>query len=172
MLKEKVRDPVLNARGRTTSKVHKNTLMKHKLKGALLLSLMGMVAASSAMAAPIDTDQLGQRGERRQAVRDAIANDDYAAFQAAVTDSRWGQQFDEDKFEILVEAYELRQDGEHEAARELLRENNIHRPGKRARLFRHITDEQRDTLRQAREDGDRDAARAILQEIRDQIRNS
>ena len=63
------------------------------------------------------------RSERREAVHDAVANNDYDAFKEAVADSPIAEIVDsEADFELFVEAYELREAGDKEAAKEIMEE--------------------------------------------------
>jgi uncharacterized protein with PIN domain len=61
------------------------------------------------------------RDEHKGAVHDAIENNDYDAFKTAVTGLPMEDIItSEDDFAQLVAAHELREDGDHEAARELM----------------------------------------------------
>lgn len=63
--------------------------------------------------------------EKHTAIREAIANNDYAAFVAATDGMKFGQEIDESEFAILVQAHELRAQGDFEGARALLQENEL-----------------------------------------------
>ena len=62
----------------------------------------------------------GPKGEMRGAVHEAVVANDYDAFMDAIEGSPLEEIADEGTFELLVEAYELREDGDYEEARELM----------------------------------------------------
>lgn len=63
------------------------------------------------------------RHEMRDAMHEAIENNDYGAFLEAIADSPLADIVtSEEDFDLFVEAHNLRQEGEHEAAREIMEE--------------------------------------------------
>lgn len=81
------------------------------------------------------------RGKHRKdpAVKEAIAANDYTAFQEAINDGRFSEKIDSaEKFGQLVEVNELRSAGKHEEARVIMEELGIgkghggHRRGSRS----------------------------------------
>lgn len=116
--------------------------------------------------------------EAKKAMRDAIEAEDYDAFMEAVADSPIAEFIqNEADFELFVEAHNLRHDGEHEAAEELLAELGIdaeefgkgkrHMHGGRGHftaILEQLTDEQQEALEVAKEANDKEAVRAILEE--------
>ncbi len=70
----------------------------------------------------------GHRGkgpmmENHEEVKSAIESGDYEAFLEAVSeDSPFGEEMSEEKFQIMVQAHELKESGDYEAARELMEE--------------------------------------------------
>ncbi len=70
------------------------------------------------------------RQEMRDAVHAAIEAEDYDAYLDAVEGTPRADIIDsEDDFEKLVEAHELREAGDHEAAREIMDELGFEKPG-------------------------------------------
>lgn len=65
----------------------------------------------------------GMRGPRNEAAEVAIENGDYNAFLAAIADRPEGAPVpSEDTFAKMVKAHQLHEEGDHEAARELMKE--------------------------------------------------
>lgn len=120
------------------------------------------------------------RDERRTAIDEAVENNDYEAFKEAITGSPLADIItSETDFEKFSEAHQLRQEGDNEAARDIMDELGFEPPrhgdgmmegeergegfGK-AHLFDSLTDEQRDALETAKEANDKNAMKAILEE--------
>ena len=110
------------------------------------------------------------REENREAIEEAIADEDYDAFLEAIEDSPLADIItSEEDFELFVEAHELKESGDREAAREIFDELGIEkRPhtdrGHRAEILEQLTDEEREAFEEARESGNKEAAREILEE--------
>ena len=69
------------------------------------------------------------REENREAIGLALENDDYEAFVSAIEDTPLAEAINsESDFETFKEAQDLRDSGEHEAARELMEELGVERP--------------------------------------------
>lgn len=69
------------------------------------------------------------RDEMHEAVKKAIDNEDYDAYLEAVADTPRADLIDsESDFEKLLEAHELREDGDHEGVREILSELGFEKP--------------------------------------------
>ncbi len=65
----------------------------------------------------------------REAVWEALEDEDFDAYLEAVEDTSRVNQIDsEDEFELLVEAHELREAGDKEAAREIMDELGFEKP--------------------------------------------
>lgn len=70
------------------------------------------------------------RMEMREAVKEAVENSDYEAFQSAIAETPLAEQItSEEDFEQFVEAHELMADGEFEAAKEIFAELGIEKKG-------------------------------------------
>jgi hypothetical protein len=112
--------------------------------------------------------------ESRSAMHEALEEDDYEAFIAAVKDSPLGDIITtEADFIQFKEAHELKRAGEREKAEEMLEELGIEpkdkpRHGHHGKRHHHftteLTDEQRDALRMARQSNDKETVEAILEE--------
>ncbi len=77
----------------------------------------------------IKTAAKEHRQANREAVREALENNDYDAYLEVVAGSPRADLIDStDDFEKLVEAYELREAGDKEAAREIMEELGFERP--------------------------------------------
>lgn len=71
----------------------------------------------------------GYQEEQRTAIHEAIANEDFAAYQAAVVNSPRADLIDsEANFQKLIEAQQLRASGDHEGAREIMSELGFEKP--------------------------------------------
>lgn len=64
---------------------------------------------------------------KNEAAHEAVENGDYAAFQAATEDAP--EQIDEETFNKMVEAHELHESGDDEAAREIMEDIHPGGPG-------------------------------------------
>jgi len=69
--------------------------------------------------------------EKHQEIKKAIENDDYESFLELTEDSNREIEIDEDIFNKMVEAHSLRVDGDHEGAREIMKEIGFERPHKK-----------------------------------------
>jgi DNA-binding transcriptional MerR regulator len=85
----------------------------------------------------VDTDTMKEikeagreyRDEQREEVQTALDNDDYEAFLAAIADSPLADAIEsEADFETFKAAHELKEAGDHEAAKELMTELDIEHP--------------------------------------------
>lgn len=112
-----------------------------------------------------------ERDEMREAIREALENDDYEAFKEAIADSPLADIItSEEDFEIFKQAHELRENGEHEEAKELFEELGIegghgHRgmhgePG----FLGELSDEEKEAFMIAKQSNDKETMRAILDE--------
>ncbi len=69
------------------------------------------------------------RDERRDAVHEAVENEDYDAFLEAIAGSPLADIIDtEEEFKSFIEAHELMQAGDREAAKEIFDELGLERP--------------------------------------------
>lgn len=111
--------------------------------------------------------------ESANAVRKAIESEDYDAFVIAVEGSPLAEIIDsEDEFNKLVEAHSLMKDGENADAKDIFDELGLPGHGflakfkdmKRSALFSQLSSEQREELREAIQNKDRERAREILEE--------
>jgi ribosomal protein L25 (general stress protein Ctc) len=64
-------------------------------------------------------------------VKEAIENEDYDAFIAATENISMAYEIDEEEFNVLIQAHQLRAEGDREGARDLLEDAGIERPGAR-----------------------------------------
>lgn len=71
------------------------------------------------------------REEKRTEMEAIFESANYDAFLALHTDRENAPEITEAQFKSMVEAYELRKAGDHDAAREALEDAGIERPGKR-----------------------------------------
>lgn len=79
----------------------------------------------------VSEEQRAEREARRTEVRAAVAAGDYDAWAAALADAPRADEFvSQENFTVIAEAHALRDAGEDEAARDLLRENEIRLPGR------------------------------------------
>lgn len=70
-----------------------------------------------------------ERAEHRKAIKAAIDSEDYEAYLEAVADTPRADLIDsESKFEKLVEAHQLREAGNHEAAKEIMEDLGFQKP--------------------------------------------
>ncbi len=112
------------------------------------------------------------RHEHREEVREAVEEGDYEAFKEAVAGLPLADKItSEADFNLLVEAHELRQAGDLEAAKEIMDQLGLgsNAPGNpghgmHQRLMSELSDEQRVALREAHQNRDREAVRNILDE--------
>ncbi|MBD3300002.1 MAG: hypothetical protein GF347_01495 [Candidatus Moranbacteria bacterium] len=118
--------------------------MKSKNKLALTafsLLAIAAVALTSIGIASADTQnghrQPGQGkgpGPRNKAVVEAIENNDYEAFLEAASDWPQGaEEITEEQFAIIVQAHNLRKEGNDEEAKELMAEAGLNRKGRMGR---------------------------------------
>lgn len=111
------------------------------------------------------------RKASKMAVKEAIENNDYDAFVEATEDKSWADRVTEDVFETFVEAHELREDGDKEGARALIKELGLRKGNgegnsERREFFNSLSESDQETLREARElrkSGDREGARALIE---------
>jgi len=106
--------------------------------------------------------------EQHEAVRDAIESEDYDAFQEATESFEIEIELSEDQFEGMIEVKELKQSGDFEAAKELAKELELPKMGKKAhkQFQQDLTDGQKETMKDVHElikNGDKDAAQELLQ---------
>lgn len=102
-------------------------------------------------------------------IKAAVEAGDYEAFKAAAEGTPMEEQItSQDLFDSLVEAHNLREDGDYEGAREIMDELGLkprgHMKGHfdRGRSLSLLSDEQKDALQEARRSNDKEAAQAIL----------
>lgn len=129
------------------------------------------------LAAGVDEDVIKQvreaMREHKNDIHSAIAAKDYEAFKEAIRGSAFTDMIDsEAEFDKLVEAYELMQDGDREGAKDIFDELGL--PGlgidkfghkmMRANFMANLSDEQKEALKEAMEDKDRERVREILAE--------
>ncbi len=107
---------------------------KQLLTVALATTMLttGIAMASTNAAEPTDDTRVRPTQEQREGVKDAIANNDYVAWAEALASHPKAEEFvNEATFSVLVQAHQLAEAGDREAAKELLQENDIKRPGRR-----------------------------------------
>lgn len=120
--------------------------------------------------------QFEKRAEIHKQVKAAVEQNDYNAWVTAVSESKMAEKhadkINEETFGKLVEAHELFQSGDKEAAKEIMKELGLkkkHRKGfmkhKRSEAFQNLTDEQREALKAARESGDREQVKELMSEF-------
>lgn len=109
--------------------------------------------------------------EVHEEIESAIEANDYTAFEEVVAGTPLEQKItSQADFELLVEAHQLRKDGDFDGAREILNELDIEPKGhmkghyKAHRGLAELSDEQRDALKVARQANDKEAVKAILEE--------
>jgi hypothetical protein len=116
--------------------------------------------------------------EQRQAIHDALENEDYEAFKVAIEDSPlFGVIDTEDDFKKFVEAHVLKEEGKWDEAKVILDELGVeapegkpgmghghHKMGDKPPFLDDLTDEQREALDVARKANDKEAVKAILEE--------
>ena len=112
------------------------------------------------------------RADHREAIKEAVENEDYEAFLAAVEGSPLADIITtEADFALFVEAHELRESGDREGAKAIFDELGIEKKRHHGpfghlknRILEQLTDEQKEALREAHADGDREAVKEILEE--------
>jgi hypothetical protein len=130
------------------------------LAGVSLLAT-GIVALAAQAAEPSDnsernerSEHRGERGDHKESfaeVKEAIENNDYAAWAEAMSQHPKAEEFvTEDNFNTLVQAHDLMEAGDKEGAKALLEEAGIKRPGK----HRDERGERFQAVRSAIESGD------------------
>ena len=103
----------------------------------------------------------------REAVKVALDANDYEAFIAVAQDGPFGDDVTEEIFEVLVEAHQLRQEGDREGARDVIEDAGIER-GPRGdkdrgqRSFSQLTEEQQEVVRAL--GNDREAIKAYFED--------
>lgn len=113
------------------------------------------------------------RGEKRIDARTAIENNDYNAFVVAAENAPFAENVDEEFFAEMVAAYNLRQSGDIEGARAIMRNLGIHpqyekAPRMNRETIKNLTDEQRAVLDQAKalhKSGDHEGARELVESL-------
>lgn len=128
------------------------------------------------LAAGVDEDVIKQvreaMREHKNDIHSAIAAQDYEAFKAAIEGSAFADMIDsEAEFDKLVEAYELMRDGDREGAKDIFDELGLTGLGMdkfkdkmRPNFMSLLNTEQKEELRDAMENKDRDRVREILVE--------
>jgi len=109
--------------------------------------------------------------EDREAVQEALEYDDYEAFLEIVQNGPFGEVVTEEIFEVLVEAHELRGEGEKRRGKKSFsrrlgikrgyHEGKLRERGSRGN-FQDLTEEQQEVVRALR--NDREAIRAYFEE--------
>lgn len=113
------------------------------------------------------------RGERNIDARTAVENNDYNAFVSATLDAPFAENVDEEFFAQMVAAYNLRQAGDIEGAKEIMAELGIrsgHKkgPGINREAIQNLTEEQKAVLAEAKElhkSGDHEGARELVESL-------
>ncbi len=77
----------------------------------------------------------GMVKKARAAVHEAIQNNDYEAWKAAIGDRGPFTEFGQTEFDLLVEAHDLKEAGDHEGAKDIMDELGLHFKGPRANGF-------------------------------------
>lgn len=137
--------------------MNKQQLFTAAIATTILTSGFALLATNAAE----PTNAQGERPSREEmkahhdAVKAAIEANDYTAWVEAMSEHPKADEFvNEETFAVMVQAHELAQSGEKEAAKELLEENGIHRPGKRGHGPKS---EHHEAVREAIESGDYEA---------------
>lgn len=117
------------------TQIKKSRASYYKTIGAAALGLALVGGGMSAYAADGDNNAT-QIQENREAIHQALEDGDYETWKSliderhAAMDEKQEEMTSEETFNILQEAHELREAGDHEGARELLEEAGIDKPGK------------------------------------------
>jgi hypothetical protein len=61
-------------------------------------------------------------GENMEAVKEAVRNNDYSAFQELISDKHFAEKITEEVFSKMVEVHSLVESGDKEGAREIMKE--------------------------------------------------
>jgi len=109
-----------------------------KSKGYLVIAITAVITTGVVVGGvSYARGELGKMGiphhpEEHQAVEEAIANNDYEAWLAAVgEENKLIEIITEENFPLLVEIYNLKQEGKYEEAREIWQELGIEKAGKK-----------------------------------------
>ncbi|MCD5381081.1 MAG: hypothetical protein LR008_00725 [Candidatus Pacebacteria bacterium] len=105
-------------------------------------------------------------------VKEAVETNDYEAFKVAVENSPLADIVtSKSDFKQFVEAHELRQNGQGQQSKELLKDLGVdvkykrsHHHDSKSHPKNHFTEEQREVLQVARQANDREAVHAIFDE--------
>ncbi len=128
------------------------------------------------LAAGVDEDVIKQvreaMREHKNDIHSAIATRDYEAFKEAIEGSAFADMIDsEAEFDRLVEAYELMRDGDREGAKDIFDELGLtgfgmdnSKDNMRPNFMSLLNTEQKEALREAMENKDRERVREILDE--------
>lgn len=66
--------------------------------------------------------RMGMRMENREEIRTAVENNDYGAYKELIADRPFADDIDEEVFAKIVEAHNLRMNGDYDGAREIREE--------------------------------------------------
>jgi hypothetical protein len=94
-----------------------------------IISSLATVVAAGAIGVNVANAHIGISSAKREALRHALENNDFAAFHEAIKDlSQFSAIDTEVEFQAIVEAYELRQNGHYAKAQAVLESAGIERP--------------------------------------------
>jgi hypothetical protein len=111
-------------------------------------------------------DKEGRR-EGGEKIRASFESGDWDDYKVAVEGTEKEDKITKSQFDVLVEARQLRENGDHEAARELVKNLDMEREHDRP----EISEEDRETLKEARdlrESGDKEGAKELMDGLREE----
>ena len=109
-------------------------------KKKTLVSSFALAAAAGAIGVGVASAHFGPNGEGREAVHDAVRNNNFKAFGRAMDNMPNPHKVDTKReFDAIALSYDLRQDGKYKEAREVLERAGIEHPGYNRRHRRDDT---------------------------------
>lgn len=123
---------------------------KRLIVAAIALAALVAVAGSAVYAASperagqnrpnLDPEQRQEMREHHEAVKEAIASNDYATFAELTADKPMADKITAENFSQLVKMHQLMEDGDKEGARDIADELGLKGPRRGRRGFRQMVD--------------------------------
>jgi len=117
-------------------------------KKRVLVGSFAAVIAAGAIGVSVTSAHFGPRCQNHAAIEDAIKNNNFKAFNAAIDDGCFiADKINTKKeFNAMAIAYDLRHDGKYKQARQVLEDVGIEHPGRKIMRYKKNAD-MRDALR-------------------------
>lgn len=94
----------------------------------VIIGSLATVVAAGAIGASVTSAHFNGSGTKREAIRSAVENNDFTAFQEATKDFPRNSIDTVDEFSAIVQAHQLRKEGKQNEARAVLENAGIERP--------------------------------------------